>query len=263
MIIGRSPAMAGEKLKKQFSAVLCALVMVLSVPGPVLAAAKTGPGILKTAAVQENSAESDVKQLKAAQETDQIILAVGDGSGSSRIQVTYYRKTESEGWQEIFSVPGYCGNNGITADKKEGDRKTPSGDYRFSMAFGIYEDPGSVLDYHKVANTDYWVDDTSSSYYNQLVNAAVTPVSWNSAEHLINIVPQYHYGLVVDYNKDCVPGKGSAIFLHGYHSWKTWTEGCVAIPEEYVKQLLQNVDSNTRIIIAAAEADLQNYRIQD
>lgn len=140
---------------------------------------------------------------------DQIILVVGDGSGSSHVTVSYYSKDTAGYWQEVFTVPGYGGYNGLTADKREGDRKTPVGMYQFTMAFGIYDNPGSVLNYHKVTSNDYWVDDSSSRYYNQLVNTKAVPVSWSSAEHLIKIVPQYHYGLVLNYNNECVPGKGS------------------------------------------------------
>lgn len=222
----------------------------LSVQSP--ASAKVGPGVTKES-VKELPY---VTQLKAAGETDQLLLVVGDGTGSSQVTISYYRRDGEKGFEEIFSVPGYCGFQGITSDKQEGDRKTPAGDYRFTMAFGVYENPGSVLNYHKVTNTDFWVDDPSSSEYNRLVDVAATPVSWNSAEHLIDIVPQYHYGLVLNYNETCEPGKGSAIFLHGYHSRKTWTEGCIAIPEEYMKLLLQNVDADTRIVIAAGLDDL-------
>lgn len=235
------------RYNRRMLTILFAATWVMGLSVQSLASAKVGPGVAK----ESVNEFPYVTQLKAASETDQILLVVGDGTGSSQITISYYRKNEEKGFEEIFSVPGYCGFQGITSDKKEGDRKTPSGDYRFTIAFGVYENPGSILNYHKVANTDYWVDDPSSSQYNRLVDTATTPVSWNSAEHLIDIVPQYHYGLALNYNETCEPGKGSAIFLHGCHSWKTWTEGCVAIPEEYMKLLLQNVDADTRIVIAA------------
>ena len=73
---------------------------------------------------------------------------------------------------------------------------------------------------------------------------------WNSAEHLIGVMPQYRYSLVLNYNtEERTPGKGSAIFLHGLHTWKTWTEGCIAIPEEYVRLLVQQLGENARIVI--------------
>ena len=48
---------------------------------------------------------------------------------------------------------------------------------------------------------------------------------------------------------DRIPGKGSAIFLHGIHPEKTWTEGCIAIPEEQMKRLLQELKPDAKIVI--------------
>ena len=66
----------------------------------------------------------------------------------------------------------------------------------------------------------------------------------------MRITPSYNYVLALDYNTDePVPQKGSAIFLHGIHPEKTWTEGCIAIPEEQMKQLLQELGKDARIVI--------------
>lgn len=192
----------------------------------------------------------NISALQAAQDTDQVITVVGSGMDSSRVQVAYFKKGADGVWNEEFFVPGYCGHNGMADDKREGDRRTPTGMYSFTSAFGIRENPGSVLPYKLLDSYDYWVDDSSSRYYNQMVSTKDTKKDWNSAEHLIGVSPQYNYSIALDYNtKERTPGKGSAIFIHGYHTWKTWTEGCIAIPEENMKTLIQNVDSDTRIVI--------------
>ena len=81
---------------------------------------------------------------------------------------------------------------------------------------------------------------------------------WSSAEHLIGVMPQYRYSLVLNYNtEERTPGKGSAIFLHGLHTWKTWTEGCIAIPEEYVRLLVQQLGENARIVIMPQIPEVQ------
>lgn len=41
--------------------------------------------------------------------------------------------------------------------------------YSFDLAFGLLDDPGSELPYHKIAEGDFWVDDPASPHYNQLV----------------------------------------------------------------------------------------------
>lgn len=192
----------------------------------------------------------DIARLTAAQGASQVIVVVGSGMDSSSVQVTYFKKDGSGGWYEEFSVPGYCGHDGMAADKREGDRRTPVGTYSFDFAFGIKADPGSILPYKVLDDTDYWVDDSNSSHYNQMASTKDTAADWGSAEHLIGVTPQYNYSLVINYNTaERTPGKGSAIFLHGYHTWKTWTEGCIAIPEERMKQLLQSVDEDAKILV--------------
>lgn len=217
-------------------------------------AQEAGPGVKKTAKYESGI---QIDRLKAAQDTDQVIVIVGTGMDSAKIQATYFKKAEDGIWKEEFSVPGYCGYNGMADEKREGDRRTPTGIYSFDKAFGIKADPGSILPYKELDQYDYWVDDSSSKYYNQMVSSRTTPVTWKSAEHLIKVNPCYNYSLALNYNADCIPGKGSAIFLHGLHPVKTWTEGCIAIPEENMKDLVRQADGNTRIVVVADASGLE------
>ena len=71
---------------------------------------------------------------------------------------------------------------------------------------------------------------------------------------------RHKHGLVLDYNPECTPGKGSAIFLHCPKSWNnTGTSGCISIPEEDMKQVVRQVDAGTKIVVVQDEADLANY----
>lgn len=182
---------------------------------------------------------------------DKEIIVVGTGIDSSRVQVTYRTKDEDGNWKQVFSVPGFCGFHGMAAEeKREGDRRTPIGTWGFVCAFGILPDPGSVLPYKELDEDDYWVDDGNSEFYNQMVSTNTTARTWASAEHLIEMDPAYRYGLAMDYNvREQVRGKGSAIFLHGINPPHEYTEGCIAISEEYVRLLVQQVDEYTKIVI--------------
>lgn len=192
----------------------------------------------------------DVTKLPEAEQTDQIVAVVGSETESSSVNVAYFKKDQSGIWTEVFCVPGYCGYYGMSEDKREGDRRTPVGSFGFMSVFGILPDPGSRMPYKQLEEGDFWVDDGNSRYYNQMVNENQTPRDWNSAEELMRITPSYNYVLALDYNTaQRVPGKGSAIFLHGIHPQKTWTEGCIAIPEERVKQLVQELGTGARIVI--------------
>ena len=60
-----------------------------------------------------------------------------------------------------------------------------------------------------------------------------------------------YYALALDYNQDCVPGKGSAIFLHCFTaSADNGSAGCIRLPEARAKELVQSATGQTRIVIA-------------
>ena len=64
--------------------------------------------------------------------------------------------------------------------------------------------------------------------------------------------PQFNYGLFIDYNHECIPDKGCYIFMHCTGPYD-YTAGCVAVNEEYMKQILKLVDDNVRICIFPKE----------
>lgn len=197
-----------------------------------------------------NSLGLDIAAIVPDAETRQLVAVAGCGMDSSDVKVAYFKRAQDGVWTEEFCVSGFCGYHGMAVDKKEGDRRTPVGNYGFVTAFGILPDPGSRMPYKQLDDGDFWVDDSSSPYYNQMVNTKEVAWNWNSAEELMRIAPAYHYVLALDYNTaERIPGKGSAIFLHGIDPKKTWTEGCIAIPQERVKQLIQELDSTARIVI--------------
>lgn len=201
-----------------------------------------------------------VEQMDAAETAGQLILVVGEGAESQRARVSFYQKGEDGSWAEEFSVDGFVGRNGSSGEKREGDEKTPTGIYSFTLAFGVKEDPGAKLPYHVIDENDYWVDDGDSAYYNLLVNTGEVEKDWDSAEHLASIVPFYNYCLALDYNSERIPGKGSAVFLHCMEPDAViGTGGCVKIPEEQMKELVQTVDEDCRMIIVSEKKDLRAY----
>lgn len=198
---------------------------------------------------------SFAETLSTLKDTDKLICVIG--SGSSDCTVSFHKKDQNGQWVQIFSVDGDCGSEGITYQKREGDNKTPAGLYSFTLAFGLKADPGAFLDYRKITEYDYWINDINSPYYNTWVNAIDNPGDYTS-EHLIDHDPSYNYALNINYNGDCTPGLGSAIFLHCYNG-TGFTTGCIAISENYMKTLVKDVDSTTRILIVPEEEDLSNY----
>ena len=126
----------------------------------------------------------------------------------------------------------------------------------FTKAFGINSNPGAKMDYTVVNDSHYWVDDSNSSYYNRFVSTEDVTKDWSSAEHIVDYPIYYNYCLSTDYNISCVPGKGSAIFFHCLNYRPT--NGCVSLPEQYMVELLKNVNENT-VIIIDTEKNIWNY----
>ena len=253
----------GRKLKKYNRAgtALLAGLLLASVNVRTAAASTLARGPAWESEAAGNTVfNGDVNTLKAAAEASQLIVAVGNEADPAQGTLTWYVRNQEGKLIPAFSVPAVSGMNGISADKREGDKKTPSGIYSFTMAFGMKDNPGSILPYHKVVNGDHFVDDSGSRYYNRLVNESQVQKDWNSSENLIRQAPHYNYALVLNYNDTYVPGKGSAIFLHCPKTANnTGTSGCISIPEEYMKLLVQSVDQNTKIIVVQNEKELASY----
>ena len=142
-------------------------------------------------------------------------------------------------WNEDLCTSGYVGYGGV-GETTEWNRKTPRRQFSFTYAFGILPNPGTELSYTQVDDTYYWVDDVNSRYYNQFVTTKTTPKAWNSAEHIIEINPAYHYVLSLDYNPN----------------WPTG--GCISVPEDQMITILKNVQPGCQIIIDSANG-LKNY----
>ena len=196
-----------------------------------------------------------VKDLDVAQTTTQIIVVAAEGTHAT---VSMHTKDENGIWNEDFSTSGRVGKNGI-GKTKEGDGKTPVGVYKFNKAFGILSNPGiSSMPYLQVDETHHWVDDPNSAYYNQCVSTRDVVADWNSSEHLYKVSPHYNYALALNYNEECKPNAGSAIFLHCASKSFGTTAGCIAISESYMIQVMKNLRSDC-IIIIDNTANIYNY----
>ena len=85
---------------------------------------------------------------------NQIILVEQSEAEASAAILFLLAKNEKGEWQEQLQCKALLGKNGI--DKvREGDAKTPTGDFGFLMAFGAKDDPGSLVSYTKLTNTMY------------------------------------------------------------------------------------------------------------
>lgn len=166
--------------------------------------------------------------------------------GGSNARVVLRKKAGST-WLTALACRGYVGQRGI-GKAREGDTKTPKGNFAITSAFGIEDNPGSKIPYVKVNSALYWCADRA--YYNQLIDIDEKPHAC-TGEHLIDYAPHYNYGLFIDYNTNPVRyGRGSAIFFH-CTGQAPYTGGCVAVPEAKMKKIIRSLTSGARLCIYA------------
>ncbi|MBQ4620293.1 MAG: L,D-transpeptidase family protein [Clostridia bacterium] len=187
---------------------------------------------------------------EAALVSDQIIT-VEYLPATGRGKLSFYQKTEDVNWVLLIdSARARMGRNGI-GKAKEGDGKTPSGTYNLTQPFGILDDPGTQLEgYVKVTENHWWCCNPGSKYYNQLVDESAAPdfrPIRGMDEKLINI-NAYQYAIFIDYNAECTPKLGSAIFLHCKGN-KSTTSGCIAVDFEIMENIMKITKPGAKIVI--------------
>ena len=155
----------------------------------------------------------------------------------------------SDGWLSYHDDRIRCalGKNGVTDDKREGDSKTPLGQYPLRE---LYYRPDrlaaltSPFTPQPITQTIGWCDDPTHISYNLPV---ALPFS-ASHETLWREDDRYNIIIPMGYN-DAPPiaGKGSAIFFHIASEHYEGTEGCVAISQHDMIILLDKIDAHTEI----------------
>lgn len=198
-----------------------------------------------------------VQALPQAEEAEQLFI-VAEKNGTTA-WVSMHEKDKAGTWKMILSTPGFIGRNGTCPDgeHEEGCGQTPVGVYHFNKAFGIADDPGCALPYIKVTDDYYWSGDQAEGMrYNELVRLSEYPdLDLENSEHIMDYTYQYQYCLNISFNEEGAPGRGSAIFLHCLGPWKPYTGGCVAIPMDEMRYVMQHVLPDCVVVIDAL-ADL-------
>ena len=185
--------------------------------------------------------------------TQQLFVVAGMGMDKTTASISMHERDENGNWIQILSTPGYVGKNGLCldADHAEGCGQTPIGVYHFNKAFGIADNPGCAFDYTKVTDDTYWSGDMRDGMrYNEMVDIKDYPdLDMENSEHIVDYEYQYQHCLNISFNEDGTPGRGSAIFLHCIGPTKPYTGGCVAIPENIMKIVMQRVNEDCVVVI--------------
>ncbi len=174
----------------------------------------------------------------------QALIVEMSSSCRFKARLKFWQRQNND-WQRILtSADVVIGRNGLASvgKKREGDGRTPTGIFRLGTAFGYLPAIQTKLAYRQTTKNDFWVDDPSSSQYNQWVQG--TPQA-KSFERMHRDDDLYKYGIVIEYNTNpIVEGKGSAIFMHVWRGPDSSTAGCVAMRERKLLQLLRRLDQS-------------------
>jgi L,D-peptidoglycan transpeptidase YkuD (ErfK/YbiS/YcfS/YnhG family) len=187
--------------------------------------------------------------------TTQVITVKASGSHAT---VTLWRKTSGAWHKMAATAAARIGSHGITngATRVQGSYTTPTGTYPITRGFGVGVNPGTAMPYHRVTSHDWWVEDPTSAYYNQMRTDTqggfhLTEAGVNGSEHLIDYPTQYHNALVINYNMNpAVKGRGAGIFLHDLGPQAGPTAGCVAVPADFLTRTMKWIVPGAHPVIA-------------
>ena len=141
------------------------------------------------------------------------------------------------------------GKRGISINKKEGDKKTPKGE--FKLKYILYRkdrifDLKTRLKKIVIKKRMGWCDDPNSNNYNKIINFP----SKYSAEKLWKKENVYDIIIVIDYNLNpVIKNKGSAIFLHIAKRKYQPTNGCIAVSKKNIRLMANVINKKTKIKI--------------
>ncbi len=226
--------------------------------GKAEATEESGQGLYSSVLRVKDSPEWVTKLAAAGDEdTTQMFVVGGMGKDLTTASISFHERDEEGNWKQLLSTPGYVGKNGLCLDEDhvEGCGQTPTGIYHFNKAFGIAPDPGCAIPYTQVDEDTYWSgDDREGMHYNEMVDLKDFPeLDMTNSEHIVEYDYQYQYCLNISFNEEGTPGRGSAIFLHCLGPEKPYTGGCVAIPENIMRLVMQNVDEDCVVVIDTLE----------
>jgi L,D-peptidoglycan transpeptidase YkuD (ErfK/YbiS/YcfS/YnhG family) len=128
--------------------------------------------------------------------------------------------------------------------KKEGDGKTPMGQFLLGKKFGKKTAAHfkQTENYFEINQGTECVDDVNSPYYNRIVETTegslLVEKNWKSSEIMMK-EPLYEQGIVVNYQSNAEKKAGSCIFMHLKDEKKVGTSGCIAMEKNILDKVFE------------------------
>ena len=209
----------------------------------------------------------------------QCLLGLADSWDSSHATLQLFQKSanqwqpQGEAWKARLGKNGLIWGHGLhplpknALIKKEGDMRSPAGVFSIGGAWGyepsIRKHP--LLPYRKVTPCDLWVEDPSSTRYNQHLVLDRPPSSaWEKKQQMKQSDPAHALKLYIGHNSHphTIPGDGSSIF---FHIWRAGgakpTAGCTTMDETKLRQLIARIDpSRNPIYVLLPTSEYTKFR---
>lgn len=169
------------------------------------------------------------------------------------------------GWGLGLNAPQHDG-----PIKHEGDNRSPAGVFRIGSTFGYAAHIDTAMPYRALSATDYCVDVSGATHYNQIVDADVVGAAAvkGSTEPMRRDIhlhgdQRYREGFVILSNPDAVPEAGSCIFGHLWRSSTSPTAGCTAMTSATMRSLLTWLRPKDQpVFVLLPESEYERLRTQ-
>lgn len=201
----------------------------------------------------------------------QLVVVMPPNSNTVKAQLWKFEK-QGKTWKQIGQAhPVNLGAKGIAwgrglhsakpgRQKKEGDKRSPAGIFRFGMAFG-YAPVGALplrMEYQSIDESNLCIEDSKSKYYNQIIDIKDAPQDWTGREPMLRNDEQYKWGIFVKQNLPPQALGGSCIFFHLWRAPGSGTLGCTAMDEPNLLALMRWLDPQKKPLLMQMTA--ANYK---
>ncbi len=242
--------------------VLRAAVERVSPARPLVVSAEPKLG---TSALSHACPKNLADDLKSTRPALQLVTVNARSAHTSDALLTLWQRRSSTGcWARVAGPwPARLGVNGISGHKVEGDGTTPAGEFGIGpVMYGNGPNPGVHYTYHHLVCGDWWDEAPSSRWYNEFKHIACGSYpAWTGgdSEALWTETTAYQSFAFIEYNTvPVVPGRGSAIFLHG--GIADPTTGCVSLRPSQLDHVLDWLRSSDRPrIVIGSDASIRDY----
>ncbi|WP_345643484.1 L,D-transpeptidase family protein, partial [Streptomyces tremellae] len=170
----------------------------------------------------------------------QVVVVRGRDVDSPRARLVAYRLTGA-GWVTDADWRARNARDGWTQDHHDDDLRSPVGVFGLTDAGGRLPDPGTRLPYD--ASPDFATEGTG--------------FEGESLAHAFDYVVAINYNRVagvspLDLKRPLGEDRGGGIWFHVDHGGPT--HGCVALPEDRMRQLLRLLDPALRPVVVMGDA---------